>query len=169
MNYAETLKLFWIHRRFLTTHFRISRMLTVSTLVILNPYSAEFKNGMFQFWILSNSFWHIRGFLAKIWIYDKQCSSWSEGSSRSHLGLHCLQKVYTLVSSTIRAKPFTPYIAFWCICSRWLVKTLLKVEQPNIAQYEQFYVPVSISFPQIICYSDVKPYLWSRLNSCHLL
>jgi len=62
---------------------------SLSSLVIhlemFNPFSAEFKNGMFQFWISTHSIWHIRGFLAKIWKYDKQCSPWWEGSSRSPL------------------------------------------------------------------------------------
>jgi len=72
----------------------------------LNPYSAEFKNGIFQYWISTNSFWHIRGFLAKIWNYDKQCSPWSESSSRSPLiwVYTVCKKVHKLVSSTIRVK-----------------------------------------------------------------
>ena len=65
----------------LSAHF----LLELSIYIKFNPYSAELKNGLFQFRILTNSFLHIRVFLAKIWKYDKQCSPWSEGSSRSPL------------------------------------------------------------------------------------
>jgi len=45
-------------------------------------------------------------FLQKIWQYDKQCSAWLEGSSRSSLiwVYTVCQNVYKLVSSTIRVK-----------------------------------------------------------------